>query len=284
MKKLVWALYGNNDPGESIDYVKFFADKYQSEIVAVYVKPTSYFEGIEYLPSEQKGAFYEWVEKSSQKVIDQIETHSEELTKSGIPFRTVIKSGVPHEEIMDSAIEEKADLVITGRGKSAENEYSLSRTVFKLIRQSTVPVMSVDKPQKDIKLERILVPTGMYDIHSGDFTLALGISNEFGSRIYHLNVMTSANLNLPAEVVNKLRGDTYTKIAEKDIEYKNVEPTVIESVNPAKGITTFVKEKDIDLVVMLVSSGKKQRGAEFIGTVAQKVLQEVSCPVITLKP
>lgn len=284
MKKLVWALYGNNDPGESIDYVKFFADKYQSEIVAVYVKPTSYFEGIEYLPSEQKGAFYEWVEKSSQKVIDQIETHSEELTKSGNPFRTVIKSGVPHEEIMDSAIEEKADLVITGKGKSAENEYSLSRTVFKLIRQSTVPVMSVDKPQKDIKLERILVPTGMYDIHSGDFTLALGISNEFGSRIYHLNVMTSANLNLPAEVVNKLRGDTYTKIAEKDIEYKNVEPTVIESVNPAKGITTFAKEKDIDLVVMLVSSGKKQRGAEFIGTVAQKVLQEASCPVITLKP
>lgn len=284
MKRIVWALYGNNDPGESIDYVKFFAGKYHSEIVAVYVKPTSYFEGIEYLPSEQKGAFYEWVEKSSQKIIDQIETHSEELTKSGVRFRTVIKSGVPHEEIMDSAIEEKADLVIAGRGKSAENEYSLSRTVFKLIRQSTVPVMSVDKPQKDIKLERILVPTGMYDIHSGDFSLALNISNEFGSRIYHLNVMTSANLNLPAEVVNKLRGDTYTKIAEKDIEYKNVEPTVIESVNPAKGITMFAKEKDIDLVVMLVYSGKKKRGAEFIGTVAQKVLQEASCPVITLKP
>lgn len=284
ISKIVWASYGNQDPAESVEYVKMLASKYRSEVVGVYVKPTAYFEGIEYLPAEESSMFRNWVEKSSEEITEQIQDHSETLKEQGLNFRLVIRDGIPHREIMQVAVDEAADLIAIGKGKTAENDFSVARTVLKLIRQSDIPVLSADRSGKDIMIQNIVVPTGLYNIHSRDFELALSISNDFNSRIYHLNVMTTSNLNLPAEVVNRLRGDTYTKIAELDLNFRNVEPRVVESVNPAKGISDFINDNDIDLVVMLTYSGRKKRGEEFIGSVAQKLLQEVNCPVITMRP
>lgn len=284
INKIVLASYGNQGSGEAIEHVKFLARKYNSEVVAVYVKPTAYFQGLEYLPSEESGIFSDWIEKSSREVIKKIEEDSGVLKKEGLGFRLSTREGVPHEEILQAAVDENADLIVIGKGKTEENEYSLARTVFKLIRQSKIPVLAVDRPEGKIKLENVVVPTGLYNIHSKDFDYAVSISKDFESKLFHLNVMNTANLNLPAEVVNKLRGDTYTKIAETDIDYKNIEPRVVESVNPAKGISDFVNEHDIDLVVMLTYSGRKKRGDDFIGSVAQKVLQQVNCPVITIRP
>lgn len=284
INKIVWAFYGNQDPAEAVEYVKMLAVKYGSEVVGVYVKPTAYFEGLEYLPAEESSMFRNWVEKSSQEITEQIQDHSKTLKEQGLNFRLVIRDGVPHEEIFQVAADEDADLIVIGKGKTAENDFSVARTVLKLIRQSETPVLSADRPKNEIKFQNILVPTGLYNIHSGDFQLALSLSDDFNSRIYHLNVMTTSDLNLPAEVVNRLRGDTYTKIAEMDLNYRNVEPRVVESVNPAKGISDFINDNEIDLVVMLTYSGRKKRGEDFIGSVAQKVLQEVICPVITMRP
>ncbi len=284
INKIVWASYGNQESGEAIEHIKFLAAKYNAEVVGVYVKPTEYFQGIEYLPSEESGIFSDWIEKSSREIIKQIEEDAEVFKKEGLGFRLLVREGVPHEEILRAAVDENADLIVIGKGKTPENEFSIARTVFKLIRQSNIPVLAVDKPEGPVKIMNVVVPTGLYKIHSKDFDYAVNISKDFESKLFHLNVMNTANLNLPAEVINKLRGDTYTKIAETDIDYKNIEPRVVESVNPAKGISDFVSKNNIDLVVMLTYSGRKKRGDDFIGSVAQKVLQDVNCPVITIRP
>lgn len=284
IKKILLGSYGFNRSDETIKYISYIAKQYDSEIVAVYVRPTSYFQGIEDLPARESGYYSDWINKVSEENIAEIEKYEKLFKDKGLNFRLLIKDGIPYEEIIKTAVDENADLIAVGKGRSAGNDFTLSRTVIKLIRESNIPVLSAEGLEKKVMFENILVPTGLYNMYSKDFEFALQLSQNFKSRIYHLSVMNTAHFNLPAEVTNKMRGDIYTKMAEADIDYKNVEPRVTESVNPAKGIVEFVNENKIDLLLMLAHTGRKRRNNEFIGSVAQSVLQGVSCPVITLKP
>lgn len=284
INKIILGAYGFKRSDETIKYISYVAKQYDSEIVGVYVKPTSYFQGIEDLTAQKSGYFTDWINRVSEENIAEIKKYSEVFAKHGLKFRLEVREGTPHEEIIQTAVDENADLIAVGKGRSAGNDFTLSRTVIKLIRESKIPVLSAEGLEKEVNFENILVPTGLYNMYSKDFEFALDLSHNFKSRIYHLSVMNTAQYNLPAEVTNKMRGDIYTKMAESDIEYKNVEPRVTESVNPAKGIVEFVNENEIDILVMLAHTGRKRSNKEFIGSVAQSVLQGVSCPVITLKP
>lgn len=284
MKKIVWASYGNRVSDDVVQYVNFIGQKYRSEIVGVYVKPTAYYEGLEYLPAEEKSVFSNWLEKTTADKLAIIQESSKKFTGNGLAFRVVVREGVPYSEILETASDENADLIAISKGKGPDNDYSLSRTTLKLIRNSNIPVLSAEDSERDFRLKRVLVPTGLYDIHSKDFQYALKLSEQFGCKIYHLNVINTARLNLPAEVINQMRGDIYSKIAVMDVKFKNVEPVITESVNPPIGILEFVKERDIDLVVMLSYTGKRRRSDEFIGSVAHKVVQESTVPVILMKP
>lgn|GEM_PF-5306060 len=284
IEKIIWASYGNQISSEAVNDLALLAKKYNSDIVAIYIRPTTYFQGIEYLPAEEKGMFSDWINKCCEDNIKQIETLAGVFRENGQSFRLELRDGIPHEEIMQASLEEDADIIAVGKGKTAENNYSISRTTLKLIRMSKIPVLAADRESEDMKLDNILVPTGLHDMHSKDFMFALDLSADFSSKVYHLNVLTTGNLNLPAEVINKVRGDTYSKIASLDIKLKNVKPMVLESIDPATGIMEFTNEHDVDLIVMLAHSGKKKREEDFMGSVAQRVVAESAVPVLIMRP
>ncbi len=283
LDKILWASYGEEETDEVFHYIYYFAKKFGAEVVAVYVKPIAYFQGAEYLPADEGRIFLEWVETRTREKIREFEKYSSCLKDEGINFRLVVKDGIPYEEILSVAKEEKAELIMTGKGKHEDNGYTMSRAVLKLIRISDVPVLVAEKAKTPVDIKNIVVPTGMYNIRSKDILYAVELAKVFDSTIYHLNVLTTAKFNLPAEVVNKLRGDAYNKIAEADIDFKNVEPKVVESIEPAKGIIDFAKKKDVDLIVMLTSSGRRDTDG-FVGSVTHKVLEEAEIPVLTMKP
>jgi hypothetical protein len=61
--------------------------------------------------------------------------------------------------------------------------------------------------------------------------------------------------------------------------------TVVKTAkNACKGIIDYASDKDIDLIFMNTYGGEEFRREEFIGSVAERVIQEAPCPVITVKP
>lgn len=285
INKIVWASYGSLESSEVLNFVTFLARKFGAEIICLYIKPTSYYEGLEYLPADQTSLFTEWVNQVSNEKIQDIYNISNSLKEDGLKSRLEVKKGIPHEEIIRFSKEEKADLIAMGNEKNVDIQPSISRTTLKLIRQSEIPVLTINQEQSDIDIKNILVPTDLYNIHSEDFNYSVNLSNNFdNSKVFHLNVLGTAGTNLPAEVVVKLRGDTYDKIAKEDINYKNVEAKVVEAINPWIGIAEFAEKHYIDLIVMTSYSGKKGRRKDFIGSVAERVIQTVKCPVIIVKP
>lgn len=275
IKKIVCASYGSQNSLLTLKYITQLADKLGSEVICLYVKASSYYEGIEYLPTEENSLYKEWFEEIAKREISKIKEGCNKI---------IVRRGVPYEEILDFAREENADLIAIDRVKITEEYPALSRTIIKLIRQSDIPVLTLNKLPDLFEIKRILVPTGLYDIHSSDFSFALQFSHIFDSHIFHLSILETAEINLPAELVSKFRGDIYENIAKKDIDHKNVEPKVIEAKNASLGISEFVEKNNIDLVVMNTYAGKKGKRKDFIGSNAERVLQTVGCPVITIKP
>lgn len=284
IEKIVWANYGSSLFDDSLESVKFLAKKFDSEIICLYVKPTSYYEGLEYMPAEESSMFKEWVNQISEAKIQEVKKSSDSLRENGIKSNLEIRRGIPHQEIIDFSRNEKADLITVGKGKLAEPQPYISRTTLKLLRQCEIPVL-VSNNSFSEGINNILVPTDLFDIDSTDFVYSLSFSEYFkGLKIFHLNVMGTGAMNLPAEVVAKLRGDTYSKIAIFDDKYENVETRVIEALTPWSGIAEFTEENGIDLIVMNTYSGKVGKRKDFLGSIAERVVQTVKCPVIVVKP
>lgn len=269
------ASYGSVNSIEAIHFAQKLSEKFSSEIIPIYVKPSSYYEGIEYVPTDESDIYQNWIDENSKEKIKNL---------CEIAGKVEVRQGTPFEEILSFARENKADLIAINSSVNISNNHSISRTIIKLIRQSEIPVLTVHPVNKRNEINNILVPTGLFDIDSNDFRYAVELSNTIESKVFHLHVLETADINYPVEVVEELRGDAYARIAENDQKYKNVITKVTEAKNVWNGISEFAENNQVDLVVLNTYVGKKGKRHDFIGTVCEKVIQTLKLPVITIRP
>jgi nucleotide-binding universal stress UspA family protein len=193
---------------------------------------------------------------------------------------------VPYLKIIEAGEEENADLILLGKGR-AEERSLLGATALKVLRRSRIPVLIVRRESQQKVIKRILVPTDLYNIMSRDLQLALGLARDLQAEIYSLNIVATGEGKYPPKLIELMRGDAYNKLTEQVEEAKledRVETAVETARNPWIGIINYAREKNIDLIIMNTYGGYKFRREDFIGSVAERVVQESSCPVITVKP
>ncbi|MGI9534426.1 MAG: universal stress protein, partial [Thermodesulfobacteriota bacterium] len=226
INKIICASYGTENSEGIIKFIISVGKKFNSEIILLYVKPKPYFEGLENIPGDQGKLYSHWIEETTGNEIKKLEKILSNAVDSGLKCRIEVRQGVLHDEIIDFSSEENADLIACSKKKTYSHHSPLPRTVLKLIRQSSIPVITFNGSKKfDVK--NILVPTSLYDLNSHDLKYALEFSEYLNSRIYHLNVLENPDYNLPAKLVSRYRGDAYSKIAQMNLDNKNVEPCVI---------------------------------------------------------
>ena len=193
---------------------------------------------------------------------------------------------MPHLQIIQAADEQNSDLIVLGKGR-AQEKYLLGATALKVIRRSPIPVMVARKNDGPIRIKNILVPTDLYNIKSRDLLFSAGLAEYLDLNITSLNVVEIGNKKYPPEVVERLRGNSYNnltkKVAEADLGIK-VNTVVKTGKNACKGIIDYASNNDIDIIFMNTYGGGEFRREEFIGSVAERVIQEAPCPVITVKP
>lgn len=287
INKIVWASDGSKDSIEALAFAENLAGIFGSEILGLYVIP-DYFEVpvLDEFPTQELDLLADWIKEKESKASDRLKAIAGEMEAKGLRFTTRITQGVPYLRIIETAGEENADLIVMGKGRAEESNI-LGATSLKVIRRSMIPVLVVktNGPPKEIK--RILVPTDLYDIESRDLRFALDFSHDLDVEIYSLNVVVTGEGKYPPEVVERMRGNAYDKLTQRIEEAKlgeNVETVVSTAKNAWIGIVNFAQEKDIDLIVMSTYQGGKFRREEFIGSVAERVVQNAPCPVITVKP
>jgi nucleotide-binding universal stress UspA family protein len=287
IKKIVWASDGSTDSVDALTFAENIARPLDSEIIGLYVIP-DYFEvkALDEFPTRELDLLADWIKEKESKGSDRLNNISEELKSKGLRFRTRITQGVPYLKIIEAGEEENADLIVLGKGRAGERNI-LGATALKVLRRSRIPILIVRKDCAIKEIKRILVPTDLYNILSRDLQLALGLAKDLGAEIYSINIVATGEGKYPPKLVELMRGDAYNKLTEQ-VEEAMLEDTVETAVETARnawiGIVNYAKEKNIDLIMMNTYGGYKFRREDFIGSVAERVVQEAPCPVITVKP
>ncbi len=287
IKKIVWASDGSKDSVDALTFAENIARPLNSEIIGLYVIP-DYFEvkALDEFPPRELDLLADWIKEKESKGSDRLNNISEELKSKGLRFRTLITQGVPYLKIIEAGEEENADLIVLGKGR-AEERNILGATALKVLRRSRIPILIVRKGAAQKGIKRILVPTDLYNILSRDLQLALGLAKDLDAEIYSLNIVATGEGKYPPKLVELMRGDAYNKLTEQVEEAKledRVETAVETARNAWIGIVDYAKRKNIDLIMMNTYGGYKFRREDFIGSVAERVVQEAPCPVITVKP
>lgn len=285
--KILWACDNSLDSSYALNYAEYFARTLNAEIVGLYVIP-DYYEVpvLEEFPTQELDLLAEWIKETESKQSDRLSGIADKANEKGISFSSRISQGAPHSEIIKSAKEVNANLIVIGKGR-ADDKAILGATALKVLRRSSVPVLIAKGEEADTGIKRILVPTDLYDINTQDLRFTLEFSEHSNVEIFSLNIVEIGEKKYPPEVVERLIGNAYTRLTQQINEAglaDKVTTVVKTAKNALLGILEFIREKDIDLVVINTYGGGKFRRDEFIGSVTERVVQESPCAVIAVRP
>ncbi len=281
-------LLGYDGTRESDDVLKVsanIAEKFGSEIKALNILP-EHTEFTKSFSESDRNKFDHWVEDNLRtENVKKLDRQKEELNKKGVKFTYEIQYGLPYKKILNQIKKNDYNLIVLGKGRLG-NKSILGATAKKVLRNTSVTVLVSGANFKKNKFKKILVPTDIYNVITKDLSFAQELADKFNSQIYLLNIIEKGNHKYPVETIETLKGNSYNTLSQNLLKAKNmndVEPRVKVAQNSWLGIKNFIEEENIDLVVMMSYGGDKIR-SEFLGSVAEKVIEHSPCPVIALSP
>jgi len=139
----------------------------------------------------------------------------------------------------------------------------------------------------------IVCPVDFSEYTEGILRYAVSIAKKYDARLHLLHVIPNLNYFTPYESFLTpenlvLIEKNIEKEIEKDFEkiVKNIDMPVKKIIKTGVTfveITDYVKEENIDLVVM-GTHGRSGIEHILIGSVAEKILRRSPCPVLTVRP
>ncbi|AKB50952.1 Universal stress protein [Methanosarcina barkeri str. Wiesmoor] len=137
--------------------------------------------------------------------------------------------------------------------------------------------------------EKILIATDGSEKNKSAVEEAVKIARACGSTVYAVYVMDESLMKSAIEV--PIAEDLYRRIREEGEEAVNGVKEIAQGVNletfilsgrPARAITEFAEQKEVDLIVV-GTQGKSGIERFLLGSVADEVIRTAGCPVLTIK-
>ncbi len=154
IKKILVPIDFSDYSKSALKYAVNFCKKFDAELILIYV-----IEPVIYPPDFSMGQIaipsinIEWDERARQEL--------DKLAKSdiikNIPIKTIIKTGKPFIEIIETAGEIDADLIIiASHGHSGVEHILFGSTAEKVVRKAPCPVLTLREPKKGFKFKEEL--------------------------------------------------------------------------------------------------------------------------------
>lgn len=141
-----------------------------------------------------------------------------------------------------------------------------------------------------LSLKKILVPTDFSAYSNGALDYAATLAKQFGAEIVLVHVIESMYYSVTdtftvvdhlwalETTANALLDNTRAQVAEKNVPVKSR----LESGSAAEEILKAAEEEKADLIVM-GTRGRTGVSHLLLGSVAEKVVRQASCPVLTVR-
>lgn len=249
----------------------------------------------------------ELLEKIIADRVEKIDALAAEIDQQGVEVKSLVVVGTPFLEIIRQVLRDKHDLLILSvEGKGGLKERLFGSTSMHLMRKCPCPVWVV-KPENSTKYKRILAAVDTTnDVPDPErqslnpliMQLASSLAQKDDSELYVVQVWsvfaegymeTRGGLNKQSvRDWRKLIKQEYTTQLDRLLSGINLKGVIVHRHLPrdddfSKAIIKTTKSQKIDLLVMGTVCRTGIAGF-FIGNTAEKILSEVNCSVLTVKP
>jgi nucleotide-binding universal stress UspA family protein len=145
-----------------------------------------------------------------------------------------------------------------------------------------------------MEFKKILCPVDLSDISRESLRKAVGLAQQYGAELLVAHVVSSAawlspplhsmsiNISEYQEKIHQSSSEALGRLVAEVVPGQLQTEVILQTGDPSHMISELADEKEVDLIVM--SSRENTALGRFIfGSVAERVLRSVSCPVLVLK-
>jgi nucleotide-binding universal stress UspA family protein len=164
----------------------------------------------------------------------------------------------------------------------------LGSTTSAVLREAPVPVLTVRRGTGKVAVKKILFPTAFSPMAGVEFAWASELAEKFGAVLYAVHVIEAHKSYGKAKggFIGKLKDSATRQLHSLVEKHSRNGVSVVERVTVSprawSAIVDFARDEGIDMIVMGTNA---RRGVPkfFLGSVAEDVIQESPCPVITVR-
>lgn len=271
MKKLLVPFDFSPQAVEALKFAGILAGKQKAELKILHV-----IELPVLLESTMSGAFEQkYMQEQRTTLVEKIDRIADRWTRgisrasTGVEFGSIIP-------VIENVIKSYgADMIVMGtHGASGIQEFTIGTNTEKIVRRSTVPVVSVRNQVNDVA--NLVVPTqGNTDVEKL-MEHVKELQSLFRAKIHLLFVNTPAAFRKHSEVKPQLDA-----IAKK-YRLKEFTANIYNDSSEADGIINFAVDIP-DAMVVMRTHGRKGITHLAVGSVAEDVVNHIECPIWTLR-
>ena len=145
-----------------------------------------------------------------------------------------------------------------------------------------------------VEIRKILAPTDFSEHAENAVRYACGLAERLGAELHLLHVLSEIVPTGPDPLLTPVLPPEYYRESEvqsrealaKLIQPSWGKPPVVESAvrweSPVEGIVDYAREAAIDLIV-IATHGRTGLSHVLLGSVAERIVREASCPVLTIR-
>lgn len=221
----------------------------------------------------EKGADKKEAEEKLKKLAEETQL------KTSIVVKTILEEGNPFVEVNKTIERLQPILVFIGVSSKIAAKEILGQNSFRMVRESTAPVITIRGKLHRDGCKLILLPLDLTKETREKVGKAIEFAKYFDSRIQVLSVLDKGQ-----EVYeNKLLA--YSNQVKRFIQEKGVVcgNKTIRGKNIAEMVVSYAKEVDADLI-MVMSKAERNLKEFFMGTTAQQIINLSEIPVLSVRP
>jgi nucleotide-binding universal stress UspA family protein len=199
--------------------------------------------------------------------------------ESGLVVETMVKKGNIYTEIekLSDAIEPK--MIVLGLESKIGLDKIMGPNAFRLIRESRYPVLTIRGKVHKKGCENILLPLDLTKETREKVSKTIELAKDYGANIRIVSVLSSTK----ERDENKLMA--YSSQVRDYIKKAGVKTSIrtLRGKDIPKMVLNYGYSIDADLILIMTKAELNLREF-FIGTVAQRIINESNIPVLSIRP
>ena len=286
-KRILVPLDGSERAEKALPYVKSIASLKNSNVILFAVSLTIF------------------ADRRDRLFASYVEVNAKELIKEGIKATTATSYGDVSKEIVKYANNNKIDLIVMAtHGYSKAKRWMFGSITQKVLYGTRIPFLIIKSksPKASVEFNRILVPVDGSPSSESTFPHVVALTKNTNKEILLLHIceppvvpsygsrpinptwkkyrdnMWGEMEKLSASYLKK----TMTALNKKGIKVKS-RVIKAQSAEVAKTIIQTSKEENIDLVI-IATQGRTGVGRWVLGSVANRIVEESSTPILLIRP